>query len=202
MTAAGSVSATGTAQESIPSGGVVTISENNYSGRTSGTQAVTSSSGASGSGATPAGNIVFVHGVVYSNANAAFWSNSAGLSDAQSNLVAQKWVEISSGSSLYKKAAADLTMASLTKDLFDAKTYHKGGVSTVDGVRAIEITYTNGGLDAGRCTTYIALEGKHLPVSVTIGGFPLQLGSWGVTKAVTAPQGAVPLASLLASSST
>jgi hypothetical protein len=204
MTAAGSVSANGSAPENIPGVGKVTIHETNDAGKTSGSQVITSSSGQSGSSATlPAATTLVVGSTLYFNANAEFWSSVAGFSDAQSNLVAQKWVQIPTSSSLYGKASADLTMPSLTKDLFHAKTYHKGGVRTVNGIRSIAITYMNGGrYDPGRAIAYVALGGKHLPVSVTIGNLPFQLGSWGVAKAIAAPQGSVPLSSLLTSPAT
>lgn len=203
MTQAGSVSASGGGQVTASGAGVVTFNETNYSGKTSGSQMVTVSSVQSGSTANfPAGSVLVVHGALYVNANAALWSSSAGYSNTKSILLEQKWVQVPPSSSFYDKAAADLTMSSLTKDLFHAKSYHKGSIRTVDGVRVIEITYANTGADAGRVSAYIALGGKHLPVSVTIGGVALQLGSWGVAKTVTTPQGSVPLASVLTSSST
>lgn len=204
MTAAGSVSASGSAPEKIPGVGKVTIHETNYAGTTSGSQVITSTSGQSGSSAAlPAATTLVVGNTLYFNANAEFWSNLAGLSDAQSKMVAQKWVQIPTGSSLYGKASADLTMPSLSKDLFHANTYHKGAVRTVNGVRAIEISYMNGGrYDPGRAVAYVALGGKHLPVSVTIGNLPFQLGPWGVAKTIAAPQGSVPLSSLLTPPST
>lgn len=182
----------------------LSIRSPNYAGKTSGSQIITSTSGQSGSSATlPAATTLVVGSTLYFNANAEFWSSVAGFSDAQSNLVAQKWVQIPTSISLYGKASADLTMPSLTKDLFYAKTYHKGGVRTVNGIRAIAITYMNGGrYDPGRAIAYVALGGKHLPVSVTIGNLPFQLGSWGVAKTVAAPQGSVPISSLLTSPST
>lgn len=197
MTAAGSVSASGTAEANIPGTGVVTITETDYLGKSSGSQMVTGSSAT-----VPAGNLLVVDGTLYANANGAFWSNAAGYSEAKSTLVAQKWVEISPNVSFYKKVAADITLPSLTKDIFHAQTYHKGAVRTIDGVPAIEITYMNSGYDPGRVTTYVALGGKHLPVSVTIGGVSFEFASWGVPRTIVAPSGSVMLATLLASSST
>ncbi len=203
MTAAGSVSATGTAPENLPGVGMVTTTETNYSGKTSGSQVIKTTSSQSGSSVTlPAATTLVVDGALYVNANAEFWSSSAGFSEAKSNLVAQKWVEIPTSSPLYEEASSDLTMPTLTKDLFHANTYHKGGIRTVDGIRAIEITFVNSGTDSGRASAYVALGGKHLPVSVTIGGVPFQLGSWGVAKIIAKPQGSIPLSSLLASGST
>lgn len=200
MIAAGSVSSSGSGPVNFPGVGMVTVSETNYSGRTSGSQVIKTTSASSAT--LPAATTLVVDGALYVNANASFWSSAAGFSNAQSNLVAQRWVEIPRSSPLYGEATADLTMSSLAKDLFHAKTYHKGGIRTVDGVRAIEITYRNSGADSGSASAYVSLGGKHLPVLVTVGDLPFQLGSWGVAKTVAAPQGSVPLSSLLTSTST
>ncbi len=184
--------------------GKVTIHETNYTGKTSGSQVITFTSRQSGSSATlPAATFLVIGSTLYVNANAEFWSGFAGFSDAQSNLVAQKWAQIPTSSALYGKASSDLTMPSLTKDVFHAETYHKARVRTVNGIRAIAITYMNGArYDAGRAIAYVALGGKHLPVSVTIGNLTLHLESWGRAKTIAAPQGAVSISSLLTSPST
>lgn len=200
MIAAGSVSSVGSGPVNYPGVGRVTVSETNYSGRTSGSQIIKTTSASSA--ALPEASTLVVNGALYVNANAKFWSSAAGFSDAQGNLVAQRWVEIPRSNSLYKEAASDLTMSSLAMDLFDAKSYHRGPVRTVDGIRAIEITYRNSGPDSGSATAFISLGGKHLPIVVTIGSLPFQLGSWGVAKPVSAPQGSVPLSTLLTSTST
>jgi len=105
-------------------------------------------------------------------------------------------LQIPSSNALYAGAVADLTMPSLIQDIFNASTFHKGVDRTVDGVRVITITYTNGGVDSGPATCDIAIKGKHLPVSVTIAGLQLRLSSWGKVQAVVAPQGAIPISSL------
>jgi hypothetical protein len=138
-----------------------------------------------------------VDGQLYVDANAAFWSSTAGLSEAEAANAASRWVQIQSSSPLYGPVAADLTMPSLITDLFSSSNYHKGHVRTIDGVRSIAITYMNSGNDAGKATCYVELGGKHLPVSVTLGGLSFRLEGWGKTKAVTAPTGAVQLSNII-----
>ncbi len=92
-------------------------------------------------------------------------------------------------------------MASLTKDMFDATTYHKGPILTVNGIRSVEITYTNRGTDAGSGSAAISLGAKHYPVTVTIGGVPLSLNGWGTTKSVAVPSNPVPITNFVAATS-
>ena len=142
-----------------------------------------------------------INGSLYVKADAPFWSGSAGVPKQTAALMANKWVSIPKGSPLYAPASADLTLASLTKDMFDASTYHKGPIHTVNGVRTIEISYTNRGTDAGAGSASISLGAKHYPVSVTIGGVPFKFGSWGTIKNVTVPAKAVPISSYVGSTS-
>jgi hypothetical protein len=134
-----------------------------------------------------------VDGRVYVNANAAFWTGSAALSVPQAVEVANRWVQVPQSNPFYSLAAADLTMHSLIADLFNAKIFHKGRIVSVDGVRTIAITYTNTGNDPGPATCDVALGGRHLPVAVSLGGITFHLTSWGATKVITDPGGAVPL---------
>lgn len=195
MTAAGSVHAIGSGTVKKSGAGTVIASENNKSGSTAGSQILTLSSGST---VDISASFVDIEGSLYGNANAAFWATDAGATAPQAAALAGKWVQIPSTSPLYAKAAADLTMSTLTRDLFDAKTFRKGSVQSIGGVPAIKIIYANGGVDAGAATTYVAVGGKHLPVSADIAGLTLHMSSWGKVAAVSAPQGSVPLASVLA----
>ena len=198
MTSAGSVSASGDGPLSIPGVGKVITRENDYTSATSGSQVMTMTSAHLKSGIVlPSASVLDVGGQLFVDANASFWSSFAGLTNVEAHGAANRWVQIQPSSDLYALAAADLTMPSLLTDLFSSDHFHKGPVRTIDGVRAIAITYKNSGNDSGQATCYVALGGQHLPVSVTIGGFSLRLRSWGETKEVTAPAGAVQLASLL-----
>jgi hypothetical protein len=134
-----------------------------------------------------------VDGTVYVDADAPFWSSSVGLEGAEAAQVANRWVEVPPGSPVYGPAVADLTMSSLIRDLFSATTYRKGPIRNVDGIRSVEISYTNSGQDAGPVRCYIATGGAHLPVSVAIGGLVLRLGSWGSSEPPVAPVGAITL---------
>lgn len=198
MTTAGSVSASGEGPLSIPGVGKVITSENDYTSGTSGSQVMKMTSTHLKSGVVlPSASVLDVGGQLFVDANASFWSSSAGLTNAEAHGAANRWVQIQTSSDLYESAAADLTMPSLVTDLFSSHNYHKGPVRTVDGVRSIAITYMNSGNDPGQATCYIALGGHHLPVSVTLGGISLRLKSWGQTKAVMAPAGVVQLGNLL-----
>ena len=198
MASAGSVSASGKGSGKIPGLGKVTFTEIDYSATTSGSQVLKMTSAHAKSGtALPSATTLDVGGQLYVQANAPFWSSSAGLTDAEAVHAANQWVQIQPSSSLYATAAADLTMPSLLTDLFSSANFHKGTVRTIDGVRAIAITYTNTGEDPGQATTYVALGGKHLPVSVSIGGESIRFTSWGRTKTITAPPNTVQLSSLL-----
>jgi hypothetical protein len=194
MAAESSVFANGRGIGTIPGAGKVEITEKDYSAATSGTQQLQIKS-KTGSDVNLAGSTWDVDGRVYVDGNAEFWSNSAGLSDSQATEVANRWVQIPPNNSLYATAAADLTIPSLISDMFSAKTFHKGHIVSVDGVRTISITYTNTGSDAGRATCDVALTGTHLPVAVSINGITFHLKSWATTKAVADPPGAVLLPS-------
>ena len=198
MTTAGSVSASGEGPVSIPGVGKVIAGESDYTSATSGSQILKMTSSHLKAGVVlPWASVLDVGGQLFVDANASFWSSSAGLSDVEAHGAANRWVQIQPSSDLYAPAAADLTMPSLMTDLFHSDSYHKGGVRTIDGVRSIAITYKNSGNDSGQTTCYIALGGAHLPVSVTLGGLSLRLRSWGQTQAVTAPTGVVQLSNLL-----
>ena len=199
MASAGSVSASGTGTMSIPGIGKVTISETDYSGQTSGSQLLKVTSAHATAVALPSASTLEVGGDLYTDANLSFWT-SAGLARPQAALLAGRWVHIPPGSSLYASVAADLTMPSLLGDLFDARIYHKGAVHQVDGVRALKISYDNTGGDAGPATCFIAVGGRHLPVSVTLGSLTLRLRSWGRTQTLSAPASFVPLPTLVPSS--
>jgi len=196
MANAGSVTASGNGPLTVPGVGKVTVREQDYSGATSGSQSLRMT-GAQPRSGTISASVSVVDGQLYVDANAAFWSSSAGLSEAEAANAANRWVQIQSSSPLYKPAAADLTMPSLLTDLFSSENFHKGRVRTIDGVRSIAITYMNSGNDSGETTCYVELGGKHLPVSVTLGGLSLRLEGWGEIKAVAVPTGAVQLSSLL-----
>jgi hypothetical protein len=197
MTAAGSVSANGSGSGSGPGVGKVEISEQNYSGTTSGIQHLKVSSIHAPGAALPMATAMNVGGQVYVDANAAFWVSSAGMTNSQAIILANRWIQIPSSSSLYATAAADLTMPSLVSDLFSASTFHKGRILSVDGVRSIAITYSNSGDDAGPATCEIPLGGKHLPLAATIQGITFRFGSWGKAKLIRAPKDAVSLSSLV-----
>jgi hypothetical protein len=198
MTSAGSVTASGEGPVSIPGVGKVMAGESDYTSATSGSQILKMTSTHLKPGVVlPSASVLDVGGQLFVEANASFWSSSAGLSNVEARGAANRWVQIQPSSDLYAPAAADLTMPSLMTDLFNSDSFHKGGVRTVDGVRSIAITYKNSGNDSGQTTCYIALGGTHLPVSVTLGGLSLRLRSWGQTQAVAAPTGVVQLSNLL-----
>ncbi len=203
MSRASSVSASGNGSLKIPNVGKVTVLEKDYSSTTSGTQTLNMTSTDLKSGTMlPSASVLDVGGQLFVEANAPFWSSSAGLSASEALAAATRWVQIQSSSPLYATAAADLTMPSLLTDLFSSHEFHKGPVRTIDGVRSVEITYTNTGEDAGHATCYVALGGKHLPVSITMGGESIRFRSWGQTKAITAPPNPVQLSNILPQSET
>jgi hypothetical protein len=193
MVRAGSVRATGRGTASIPGVGKATLTESDYSNGTSGSQVLSMASGRTRPGQLPSATTLDVDGTVYVDADAPFWSSSVGLDSAEAAQVADRWEQVPPSSPVYGPAAADLTMSSLTQDLFSGKSYHKGAVGRIDGVRSVKITYTNSGQDAGPVTCYVAVGGTHLPVSVAIGGLVLHLGSWGSSASPAAPVGATPL---------
>jgi hypothetical protein len=197
MTAAGSVSARGTGSGSGSGVGKVELSEQNYSGTTSGIQHLKVSSNHGSSADLPTATAMDVGGQLYANANAAFWVSSAGMTNRQAAILANRWIQIPSSSPLYPSAIADLTMPSLVSDLFSANTFHKGRIVSIDGMRSIAITYSNSGNDAGPATCDIPLGGKHLPIAATIDGITFHFGSWGRAEIVSAPKGAVSLTSLV-----
>ncbi len=196
MLRAGSVSAHGGGTTSIPGVGQATVTETDYSEVTSGDQTVSMTSATPGNTALPQANTVDVSGVVYVEANAPFWTSTVGMPAGSATQIAGQWVLVPKNSPAYGPAAADLTMPSLVQDMFDAKSYRKGAVRTVDGVRAIAITYQNSGNDSGPATCYVSVNRSHLPVLLTIGGLTLHLGSWGHAQPVSAPAATVPLPSL------
>jgi hypothetical protein len=197
MAAEGSVSAVGRGSGTASGVGKVEMNEQDYTAATSGIQQLKmTSSRSTGTGLFSA-STTDVDGQLYVDANAPFWVGSAGMTESQAVVLENRWIEIPSSSPLYTTAAADLTLPSLLTDLFSAKNYHKGKVLSVDGVRSIAITYSNSGLDAGPATCEIALGGKHLPVSSTIAGLTVRFESWGKTRPVSAPAGAVSLSSLV-----
>jgi hypothetical protein len=196
MAAAGSVSAVGRGSETASGMGKVEMSEQDYTATTSGLQQLKITSSYS-SGAGLSASVMDVGGQLYVDANSPFWVGSAGVTAGQAVLLENRWIQIPSSSPLYANAAADLTLPSLLTDLFDAKTFHKGSVVSVDGVRAIAISYSNSGVDAGQAKCDIALGGKHLPVSSTIAGLTIRYESWGKTRPVSAPVGAVSISSVV-----
>ena len=193
MMAAGSVSASGQGTTTVPGLGRATLTETDYTSGSSGSQLVTMRSVSAGPTTLPSAMTLDVAGSVFVNANAPFWTTTVGLGTVQSTQIAGRWVEVPRSSPVYAPAASDLTMSSLTRDVFHAPTYHKGGFRTIDGVRSVAITYTNTGNDSGPVTCYLAVGSSHLPVQVTIGGLTLHLTSWGRTQTLAAPSGAVPL---------
>jgi hypothetical protein len=198
MSSAGSVSASGNGSAKIYGIGKVTVDENDYSSTTSGSQTLKITSAHLKSGTVlPSASTLDIGGQLFVKANAPFWSSSAGLSGMEALAAANRWVQIQSSSPLYATAAADLTMPSLLTDLFSSDNFHKGHIRTVDGVRSIAITYTNTGEDSGHATSYIALGGKHLPVSITIGGESFRFSSWGQMKAVTSPPNPAQLSNIV-----
>lgn len=196
MTSAGSVSATGGGMTPIPGLGRATVSESDYAGPASGSQVLTVTSAGSGGPSLPSATTLDIAGSVYIDANAAFWSASMGADGAHAAAVAGHWVQVPTSSPVYAAAAADLTMSSLTRDLFDARTYHLGKTQTMGGVRAVAVAYRNSGTDAGPVTCYVAVGGSHLPVAVTVGGVTLHLAGWGVARALAVPTGATPMPGL------
>jgi hypothetical protein len=193
MMAQGSVSAVGSGMSHIPGGGTAELTESDYADMSSGSQVVTVTSAGTGSGARPSATTLDLLGTVDVDADASFWSTSVGLSATQASTLAGRWVHVPDNSPVYGAAAADLTMPSLTQDLFDARSFHEGPTQTVDGVRAVTITYRNTGNDAGPVTCYLAVGGSHLPVEISIDGLTLHLGAWGTVHPLTAPTGVVPL---------
>jgi len=200
MKASGSVEAVGSGHLTLPGGGGAVAAETNYSGPTSGTQVVAMTATGSASGqALPGASISLVNGALYVNANSAFWTTSVGLTATEAPAVSDRWVEIPAASPIYGTTAADMSMPSLVKDMFDAKKFHKETVRTLHGVKVVPISYKNGGYDSGPATIYVATGGKHLPVGATISGVSLRFSGWGTTKTVSTPPGAVPLSTLLPS---
>jgi hypothetical protein len=198
MSSAGTVTASGNGSAKIPGVGTVKVNENDYSSTTSGSQILKISSTHPKAGTVlPSASVLDVGGQLFVEANAPFWSSSAGLSATEAQSAANRWVQIQTSSPLYTTAAADLTMPTLITDLFNSHNFHKGHVQTIDGVQAIAISYKNTGEDSGTATAYIALGGRHLPVSVAIGGESIRFTSWGQMKALTAPANPVQLSSIL-----
>jgi hypothetical protein len=198
MSSAGTVFASGNGSAQIPGMGTVKVDENDYSSETSGSQILKITSAHPKPGTVlPSASVLDAGGQLFVKANVPFWSSSGGLSVADAQEAANRWVQIQSSSPLYANAAADLTMPTLLTDLFNSHNFHKGHVRTIDGVRAIAITYTNTGEDSGPATSYIALGGNHVPVSVAIGGESFRFSSWGQMKAITAPPNPVQLSSIL-----
>lgn len=195
----GSVSTDGTGTEDTAGRATATITEADYAGPKSGSQVLTVAFTGTGSDQLASAWTVDVDGQIFVEATSNFWTTSIGIPSAQAAVLAGRWVQIPATSNLYTAAGADLTMPSLAKDLFDATSYQKGSVKEVDGVSTIAITYTNGGADSGPATCYVATGGAHLPVLADIGGLQLRFSSWGKAMKVTAPEGAVPLSSLLSS---
>jgi len=198
MAAAGSVSAVGRGSGTASGVGKLELSEQDYSAATSGVQQLKMTSNRSSKADFTASTIVF-NGQVYVDANAAFWVGSAGMTNSQAIDLANRWIQIPSSSPIYDQAAADLTLPSLVSDLFNATTFHKGRILSIDGVRTISITYSNSGEDAGPASVDIALGGKHLPVASTINGITIRFTSWGNARLVRPPTGAVSLTSLVPS---
>jgi len=196
MIRAGAVSAQGQGTTTLPGVGRVTIEETDYSDATSGSQIVTMTSTTGGTATLPSATTLDVAGVVSVNANAPFWTATVGMGAVTADQVAGRWVLIPHSSPAYVPASADLTMSSLTRDMFHASSYHQGRIQTVDGHRVIAVSYTNTGSDSGPATCFVAVGAPHLPVLVTIGGLSLHLGSWGKLRALTVPAGAVPLPGL------
>jgi hypothetical protein len=202
MSSSGSVEAVGSGHLTTSAGGQTMAAETNYTGPTSGSQVINVTPAGKGSSQQlPQASISLVGGALYVSANAAFWTASAGLPAADGAAVAGRWVEVPASSPIYAPTAADMSMPSLVKDMFHAKKFHKGTVRKVNGVTVIPIRYTNGGYDSSPTTLYVATGGKHLPVSATISGVTLRFSGWGKPLSVTAPAGAVPLASLLPAAS-
>jgi hypothetical protein len=197
MTAAGSVRANGSGSGAGSGLGKVELSEQNYSGTTSGIQHLKISSNHTSGAGLPAATVMDAVGQLYTNADAAFWVSSAGMTNSQAAILANRWIQIPSSNPLYATAVADLTMPSLVSDLFSATTFHKGRIVSIGGVRSIVITYSNSGNDAGPATCDIPLGGKHLPVAATIDGITFHFGSWGKADVISAPKGAVSLSSLV-----
>lgn len=194
MLAAGSVRATGTGTVAVPGAGKATVRESDYAGPASGDQVLHTLDSRLPSGAVlPTASVVDVNGGLYAKGNLGFWVSSAGVSEPQASLLVGKWVHIPAGSSAYGPVAADLTMASLAKDLFHGSGYRKGPVTTVDGVTVVPITYTNSGADSGKSTCDVAVGGRHLPVSWTISGLHLHFVAWGKRKPVAVPPGSIEL---------
>jgi hypothetical protein len=196
MIRAGSVSAHGQGTTSLPGAGKATITEVNYAGTTSGSQVVTATSGSAATTSLPSATTLDVAGAVYVDGNAPFWKATVGMGTMPAEQVAGLWVQIPRSSPAYAPAAADLTMASLTQDMFHATSYHRGKIQMVGGQRVFAISYTNTGNDSGPVTCYVTVGSSHLPVLVTIDGLTLHLGSWGTTQSVVAPSGAIPLPDL------
>jgi len=196
MKAAGSVIATGSGEVSITGVGNAHISEQNYSGPTSGTQRAVFTSTTSKT-PLPSGAVTLVGNALYVYANAPFWATAPNVNAAQATALSYKWIEILKSSPLYASEAADLTLPSLIVDLFTAKSYHKGSIRTVNGTKCIQISYKTTGVDAGATSTLIPIGGSHLPVSVSETDLPFRLTSWGKKKTVSVPSGAVLFSSLV-----
>jgi hypothetical protein len=196
MTASGSVNATGSG---IFKTGhrKVKESETGYVGSQTGDQLFRMMWSPTSSGTTelPSGFESDMAGQLYVNANETFWFSTVGLPMSQAIQATNRWIQVPADNPVYAPLAADLTMCSLVTDLFNAKTYHKGRIRVVDGVRSISISYTNAGVDKGPTTCDISLGGKHLPVAVKPGGILIHLSAWGETKTIVAPEGALPLSS-------
>jgi hypothetical protein len=196
MKRAGSVVASGSGEVSITGVGNAHISELNYSGPKSGTE-ISSFTSTNKKAALPSGSATLVNGALYVYANQAFWATDPHVTTKQAAALAYRWIEIPKNGALYSNEAADLTMSTLIVDLFTAKSYHKGKVQTVDGTKAITISYKTTGVDAGSTTAVIPIGGSHLPLSVSETGIPFRLTSWGQRKTVSAPKGAVVFESLV-----
>ncbi len=102
MTSAGAVSATGTDTEDVAGLGTVHYTVTNYSGPTAGSQVLKSTGTQThSSSAAPSETTLIKNGALYVNANAPFWSGSAGVPQQTAALMANKWISIPKGSALY-----------------------------------------------------------------------------------------------------
>ncbi len=196
MLAAGAVSATGGGSTHVTGVGRVIVSESDYAGPTSGSQELTMTSRQGTTTALPNATTLDITGALYVDGDAAFWSSTMATGDREAAALAGTWVQIPTSSPAYSPAAADLTLPSLVRDLFDATTYHEGGTRIVDGVRAVAVSYQNSGDDAGPVTCYLATGGTHLPVAVTVSGLTLHLSGWGRARGLAAPVDASPMPAL------
>lgn len=193
----GSVTGTFHVTQKLPDGaGTITVDVAMYWGHDAGSQQWTASSTDSSlpSSILPTGTVLRVGSALYLKGSAGFWDSQGNVTTAEEDRLANVWVQVPSGTSLYKSVGSDMTWEELNSDNFNGQDhFSKGPVTTFGGVQVVTIKMH--GADQG--TIYVQVAGSHLPLALVMPkAGTVTFSGWGQAQTITAPQGAVPLASL------